>query len=90
MRQSNLFCISLNCKILAKIFRDQRIFSAKMFANRQGDLLVFIDALMQVLACESNSTCIAQFTFKMANKGLLVHDRRPRYLAQSYSFSKTG
>ena len=31
------------------------------------------NTLMQVPACETNITCIAQVTFKIVNKALLVH-----------------
>ena len=35
---------------------------------------VLIDALVQVPARKTNITCIAQVTFKMIHKGLLVND----------------
>ena len=36
---------------------------------------MFFETLVQMAACETNITCIAQVTFKFVNKALLVHNR---------------
>ena len=37
---------------------------------------MFSDTLVQIAACETNITCIAQVKFKFVNKALLVHNQR--------------
>jgi len=61
-----------NREVISKIFRGQRMFLAKMLTMGFGA----IDALVQVPARKTNITCIAQVTFKMIHKGLLVNDWR--------------
>ena len=37
---------------------------------------MLVNALMQMLPCVTNITCITQVTFKLINRGLLVDNRR--------------
>ena len=41
-----------------------------------GKSLMFFNALMRVLACESDIVCIAQTTLKIINNALLIYNRR--------------
>ena len=45
-----------------------------MFSSWWRWVLVLIDALVQVPTRKTNITCIAQVTFKIIHKGLLVND----------------
>ena len=47
-----------------------------MLANRRRGVSMFVHALMEVPSCKANITCIAQVTFELVNKGLLVYKRR--------------
>jgi len=47
-----------------------------MFSNGGRCILLLVYALMQMLPCVTNITCITRVTFKWINKGLLVNSRR--------------
>ena len=40
---------------------------------------MLVNALMQMLPCVTNISCITQVTFKLINKGLLVDNGRPDF-----------
>ena len=50
-----------------------------MLSNGGRRILVLVNALMQMPPCVTNITCIAQVTFKLINKGLLVDNGRPDF-----------
>ena len=52
------------------------MFVTEMLANRRRGVSMFVHALMEVPSCKANITCIAQVTFELVNKGLLVYKRR--------------
>ena len=74
-------------KIRSEIFRCRRVFVTEMLANRGRSVSMFVHALMQVPSCKANITCIAQVTFKLVNKGLLVYKRRFRCATKDQLFS---
>ena len=52
------------------------MFVTEMLANRRRGVSMFVHALMEVPSCKANITCIAQVTFELVNKGLLVYKQR--------------
>ena len=52
------------------------MFQTEMLSDGGRRILVFVNALMQMPSRVTNITCIAQVTFKLINKGLLVNNGR--------------